>query len=260
MKTIHIGDVQNSLVRFILWKIGEVPTSVSRLQAAEPAAIAYFGGWCAYCGDRKPVHFDHAIPINRDHLGQHCIGNLIPSCAECNDKKGGRRDFRDFLSDRRDGEQRTAKILAYMEVNDYMPLGDDPELKSLIQVARADAAKIADKYITAINLKLGDNPSPRRPSPSNPLVASIKIPKNINGSTHNAPVLEQIKAIRERNNRSWSNLRKGCLDQMGVSVPHGTPKVRASSRTFAKKASEATGLKYPEIVALLDQHALGLER
>jgi hypothetical protein len=50
-------------------------------------------------------------------------------------------------------------------------------------------------------------------------------------SAESASALAQIKAIKERSNRSYSNLRKGCLDQMGVSVIHGTPKVRASSRS-----------------------------
>lgn len=149
MSTTTIGDVQNSLVRVILWKIGEPPTSDYRLQAAKPAAIAYFGGYCAYFSQRPPVDFDHAIPINRDHLGQHCIGNLIPSCAECNAEKG-RWDFRVFLRDKPDGGQRIAKTLAYMAANGYTPLGDDPELKALIETARADVAKVTDRYIAAI--------------------------------------------------------------------------------------------------------------
>jgi hypothetical protein len=150
MSTTTIGDVQNSLVRVILWKIGEAPTSISRLQAAEPAAIAYFGGWCAYCAERPPVHFDHAIAINRTHLGQHCIGNRIPSCPECNDTKGGSQDFRDFLRGTPHGEERIARILAYMEAGGYTPLGEEPEFKALIETARADVAKVADRCIAAI--------------------------------------------------------------------------------------------------------------
>ena len=72
-----------------------------------------------------------------------------------------------------------------------------------------------------------------------------------------AIALALIKEIKERSNRSYSNLRKGCLDQMGLSVVHGTPKVRASSRSFAKKASEKTGLSYSGIIALMDQYQLG---
>jgi hypothetical protein len=38
--------------------------------------------------------------------------------------------------------------------------------------------------------------------------------------------------------------------------PHHTP---ASSRTFAKNIHDATGLKYGEIIELLDRHCLGLD-
>jgi hypothetical protein len=148
-KTTRIGDVQNSLVRVILWKIGEAPASDTRLRAAKAAAITYFGGRCAYCGERPPDDLDHAIPINRDHLGQHCIGNLIPSCKECNAKKG-RWDFRAFLRDKPDGEQRIARILAYMAANGYTPLEDNPEFKALIETARADVAKVASRCIAEI--------------------------------------------------------------------------------------------------------------
>jgi hypothetical protein len=150
MSTKSIGDVQNTLVRVILANIGNTPTSASRLQAAEPAAIAYFGGWCIYCGRRKPVVFDHGIPINRSSLGQHCIGNRIPSCAECNAAKGN-RDFREFLLDKDDGEQRVARILAYMDANGYTPLGDDAECKALIESVRADVSALARKCVAAIN-------------------------------------------------------------------------------------------------------------
>jgi hypothetical protein len=83
----------------------------------------------------------------------------------------------------------------------------------------------------------------------------------VTGSTEpkSASALAQIKAIKERSNRSYSNLRKGCLDHMGVSVVHGTPKVRASSRSFAKKAAEMTGLSYAAIVTLMNDNHLGLE-
>jgi len=60
--------------------------SLYQLQTA-PAAVAYFGGYCAYCGKRPPVELDHAVPSNRDHRGEHCIGNLIPSCNKCNNEK-----------------------------------------------------------------------------------------------------------------------------------------------------------------------------
>jgi len=73
------------------------------------------------------------------------------------------------------------------------------------------------------------------------------------------PNLEVIYKIRAQNGRSFINLRRGCLNLMGVSIVHGTEKVGASSRTFARKASEATGLSYAAIIALLDKYSLGLD-
>jgi hypothetical protein len=72
-----------------------------------------------------------------------------------------------------------------------------------------------------------------------------------------AKILELINEIGARKHRSHVNLRRGCLDLMGVSVVHGTPKVGASSRAFARRVSEATGLTFAAIVSLLDQHSLG---
>jgi hypothetical protein len=150
-KTIHIGDVQNALVRFILWRSGEAPDSLSRLQAGERVAIDHFGGLCAYCAERPWVAFDHASPINRDHLGLHRIGNRVPSCKECNDEKGGRLDFREFLNGRPKGEERIANIVRYMRDNGYTPLEDDPKFKALIESARADVAAVASKCIADFN-------------------------------------------------------------------------------------------------------------
>ena len=257
MKTIHMGDVQNSLVRFILWRIGKEPIPDNYLQAARQSAKKYFDHKCAYCGEEKELIFDHAVPINRTDLGQHCIGNLIPSCHECNGpRRKGKQDFQVYLRGEPYGEQKAEKILGYMASQNYVPLGDNKRAKKLIEAARKEVADLADKYIGAINEVFGDIASSTRSKAS---VAIDKAPTPINGSPHRLSPLEKIKAIKERMNRSYSNLRKGCLDQMGISSRHGTPNVRASSRAFAK-SSEATDLNYAEIVALLDEHSLDLER
>ena len=163
----RMSDVQNALVRVILWKIGEAPDSFSRLKAAEPAAIAAFGGLCGYCRKRKPVAFDHAVPINRNHLGRHCIGNRIPICQQCNNEKGGKRDFRDFLRDRPNGQKRIGEIVQYTRDSGYTPLKDDPRFRalieaaqSLIDLARTDLSVLADKCVTDLNNLLLPNAVP----------------------------------------------------------------------------------------------------
>jgi HNH endonuclease len=259
MKIIRIGDVQNSLVRFILWQIDREPTD-RHLQPAKD----YFDNKCVYCGEGEGLDFDHAVPINKKSLGQGRVGNLVPSCGDCNQKKG-QKDFREYLKGDPDGDKKIAKILAYMASKNYVPLGDNKQVKLLIEAARAEIAGVAEKYIAAIRNLLTDSPTALPPPPSGPpafptLPSVVSMASNgVNRSTGTNPKLAKIYEIKRRMNRSWINLRRGCLDQMGVSVPHGTPKVGASSRAFAKKAHEATRLKYPEIIALLDQHALGLE-
>ena len=138
MSTKSIGDAQNTSIRVVLWKGTDNPPSASQIRAAEQAAIAYFGGWCAYCGRREPAHFDHAVPSNREN----CIGNRVPACEQCNGEKGGSQDFREFLSHRPDGEQRIANIASYMEAYGYSPppLGGDPEAQEIMRQVRADVA------------------------------------------------------------------------------------------------------------------------
>jgi HNH endonuclease len=150
MKTIRIGDVQNSLVRLILWQARREPITDGHLTLARN----FFNNKCAYCGEQNNLHFDHAVPINKTSLGQHRVGNLIPSCSDCNQRKG-KKDFREYLRERLDGDQKIAKILAYMEAQNYVPLDDEKEVKEVKEVldeARKELADVAEKYI-----KMTDN-------------------------------------------------------------------------------------------------------
>ena len=53
-------------------------------------------------------------------------------------------------------------------------------------------------------------------------------------------------------------LRRGCLDLLGLAVTHATPKVAASSKTFARKAAEASGMSFEQIIEWLDGRGLGV--
>jgi 5-methylcytosine-specific restriction endonuclease McrA len=44
-------------------------------------------GTCVYCG-AEPTHVDHVWALSRG--GPHCAWNLVPSCARCNQSKGGK--------------------------------------------------------------------------------------------------------------------------------------------------------------------------
>lgn len=42
---------------------------------------------CAYCArSGQKLTVDHVMPLSRG--GRHCIANLVPACANCNQKKG----------------------------------------------------------------------------------------------------------------------------------------------------------------------------
>lgn len=48
--------------------------------------VARYGGLCAYCRVRPWEHRDHVVPLSRG--GAHAIGNIVPACARCNQRKG----------------------------------------------------------------------------------------------------------------------------------------------------------------------------
>ena len=41
---------------------------------------------------------EHAIPINKEVLGEHRLGNIVPSCKQCNSEKH-KKSFEEFLGD-----------------------------------------------------------------------------------------------------------------------------------------------------------------
>jgi hypothetical protein len=137
MKTIRVGDVQNSLVRLILWQVGKESITDRHLREAK----AFFGDRCAYCDEEKELHFDHAAPINKTSLGQHRVGNLVPSCGNCNQEKG-QRDFRQYLCTDPNGDIKIKKILEYMKRHNYVPLNDDKRIKALLEEARKETAEV----------------------------------------------------------------------------------------------------------------------
>jgi hypothetical protein len=84
--------------------------------------------------------------------------------------------------------------------------------------------------------------------------------EKVDGQTLKAatnPNLETIADIRSRNGQSWKQLRRGCLDLIGMQVEHSTHAVGSSARAFARKASIATNLSFEEILDLMDQFELG---
>ena len=141
-----IGNAQNLLIRNILSNLG-----IERFNESDWIATKnYFSDRCAYCGIEAPLQMDHAIPINKDSLGEHRIGNIVPSCSECNRKKHG-MDSREFLGENKEAIR---KIEEYMKSRNYVPLGDNVKIKKILKIAHTDVADLATRYIEILNMLL----------------------------------------------------------------------------------------------------------
>jgi len=145
-----IGNAQNLLVRNILSRLGEEQFN----GAHWGAVVADFGNVCAYCGAEGELAMDHVIPINKQALGEHRLGNLVPACRSCNAKKS-EQDFREFLAD---DPARIAAIEAHMAKHAYTPIGDNEKLRQIIELAHHDVRQLADRYVAIINAVLHDDP------------------------------------------------------------------------------------------------------
>lgn len=66
-----------------------------------------------------------------------------------------------------------------------------------------------------------------------------------------------LVTLKREKNRSWVQLRKGCLDLLGISVTFTTQPMKYTSRAFARESHNTTGLHYREILQILDEKNLG---
>ena len=138
-----IGNAQNQLVRNILSNLGNESFNEDDWEKA----IEYFGNRCAYCGADDTLEMEHLIPINKEKLGEHKIGNIVPACKKCNNEKGD-KDYKEFLGGNTDAIK---KIEEYMKSKNYIPLGDNKKIKKVLEMAYAETGSIAERYITLIN-------------------------------------------------------------------------------------------------------------
>ncbi len=146
-----IGNAQNLLVRNLLSRIGDEQFGAAHWQEV----IESFAGQCAYCGAHGELVMDHVVPINKQALGEHRIGNLVPACRSCNAKKGG-RDFREFLSQ---NSVRISAIETHMAKHAYVPISENEKLQNIIELAHQDVRQLADRYSAIINTVLQDEQS-----------------------------------------------------------------------------------------------------
>ena len=146
-----IGNAQNLFVRNILSNIGHESFNENDWQETK----AYFMNKCAYCGAETDLVMDHAIPINKAKLGEHRIGNLVPSCNDCNARKGN-RDYSEYLNG---DKEKSQMIESYMDSRNYVPLGDNEQVRMILDLAYAEVSALVDRYIVIINSLFPDDPT-----------------------------------------------------------------------------------------------------
>jgi len=138
-----IGNAQNSFIRNILSNLGNESFTEDDWEKTK----SYFDNKCAYCGKVGELERDHAIPINKEKLGEHKLGNLVPACKQCNKNKAD-KDYREYLGDNIEAIRNIDK---YMENRKYTPLEDNEHFKGILNLAHEEVSIIASRYIKLLN-------------------------------------------------------------------------------------------------------------
>jgi hypothetical protein len=138
-----IGNAQNSFIRNILSNLGNESFTENDWKETK----SYFKNKCAYCGKAGELVMEHAIPINKEKLGEHKLGNIVPACEQCNKNKAN-KNYREYLGNNLEAIK---NIDRYMENRNYKPLEDDEQFKCILKLAHEEVPIIANRYIKLLN-------------------------------------------------------------------------------------------------------------
>lgn len=139
-----IGNASNLLVRNILSNLGNEQFDEQDWIKTKQ----YFKNCCAYCGKKsESLIMEHAVPINKKSLGEHRLGNIIPSCKQCNNSKGS-KSFVEFLGD---NNVKIKAIKKYMDSKNYVPLGENEQIKMILNMAYNEVSSVSNRYIQILN-------------------------------------------------------------------------------------------------------------
>ncbi len=138
-----IGNAQNLMIRNILSNLGDESFTDKDWEETKQ----YFDNQCAYCGNEGDLIIEHAIPINKKSLGEHRLGNLVPSCKECNSRKAD-KDYIEFLGE---NNERINKIQQYMDSRNYAPLDNNEQVAMILELAYKEVAGVSERYIAILN-------------------------------------------------------------------------------------------------------------
>ena len=139
---------------------------------------AFFGDRCAFCdipdtgNSRTGIIPDHLVAAKE--LGVLCLGNAVPACHDCNDRRG-KRDWREYLRryHPQDAKDREAKIDEYLQAYPYSPPIDPHE--SLTADEKQEYLNLLSEWDTlwkraqALRDKIKARRAPKRTKPNHAL-------------------------------------------------------------------------------------------
>lgn len=152
------SDISNSAIRIFLQKVGEFYDKERGFDPFKPKIghsnelLKFFDFECCYCGvhiTTESYSQDHLIPMNKEHLGLHAWGNVVPCCIACNNKKQ-QKSWQNFLRETakdNDYQKRLKKITLFCDNKKY-----DPQL-DLLKIAGNLYEDIGEVAMTMINLR-----------------------------------------------------------------------------------------------------------
>ena len=89
------SDVSNAALRIFLQRVGayyDHARGLEEYRSQRPQKqrlLEFFKYGCCYCGSELNLESmceDHLVPMNKDALGLHAWGNVVPACNACNKK------------------------------------------------------------------------------------------------------------------------------------------------------------------------------
>lgn len=126
------SDIANSAIRIFLQDVGRYYDEARGLEPFRPLKaqkqelLDTFDDACCFCGaeiNARTLSQDHLIPMNKEHLGLHAWGNVVPCCVACNNLKQQRpwEVFLQQVADKETAEARAAKIRSFVASKGYDP-------------------------------------------------------------------------------------------------------------------------------------------
>jgi hypothetical protein len=156
-----VPRIANSALRIFLQAVGKFYDQARGLdeyrsrKAQQQTLLDFFDFSCCYCGAQisaQSMCEDHLVPMNKDSLGLHAWGNIVPACKDCNAKKHY-GPWPSYLREACRGDKdllalRTDRIVNFLDHHGY-----DPKLK-LQEIAGNLYQDVGAVAMTLIELRL----------------------------------------------------------------------------------------------------------